>query len=55
MHAAPKPDYPVITPTELATYDAFLCGIPTRYGNMPAQWKVSEHMLFSLTLRRAGA
>jgi len=39
MHAAPKPDYPIITPTELAKYDGFLCGIPTRYGNYPAQWK----------------
>lgn len=39
MHAPAKPDVPVITPDILATYDAFLIGIPTRYGNFPAQWK----------------
>ena len=39
MHAPPKPDYPIITPDILATYDAFLFGIPTRFGNFPAQWK----------------
>ncbi|KAK7046386.1 benzoquinone reductase [Favolaschia claudopus] len=39
MYAAPKPAYPIITPDELATYDAFLMGIPTRFGNFPAQWK----------------
>jgi NAD(P)H dehydrogenase (quinone) len=39
MHAPAKPDYPIITPEILATYDAFLLGIPTRYGNAPAQWK----------------
>ncbi|KAF9041537.1 NADH-quinone oxidoreductase [Panaeolus papilionaceus] len=39
MYAPAKPDYPIITPDILATYDAFLLGIPTRYGNMPAQWK----------------
>lgn len=26
-------------PSELEEYDAFLIGIPTRYGNFPAQWK----------------
>lgn len=30
---------PFITPEELEKYDAFLFGIPTRYGNFPAQWK----------------
>ena len=30
---------PLITPDELEKYDAFLLGIPTRYGNFPAQWK----------------
>ena len=30
---------PFITPDILKTYDAFLLGIPTRYGNFPAQWK----------------
>jgi NAD(P)H dehydrogenase (quinone) len=39
MHAPPKSDYPVATPDILETYDAFLLGIPTRYGNFPAQWK----------------
>jgi len=39
MHAPDKKDVKVITPEILATYDAFLVGIPTRYGNFPAQWK----------------
>jgi NAD(P)H dehydrogenase (quinone) len=39
MHAPPKSDIPKITPDILKTYDAFLLGIPTRYGNFPAQWK----------------
>ncbi|KAJ7723503.1 NADH-quinone oxidoreductase [Mycena maculata] len=39
MHAPPKPALPVISPDELATYDAFLMGVPTRFGNYPAQWK----------------
>ena len=40
MHA-PGQDksIPFITPEKLASYDAFLFGIPTRYGNFPAQWK----------------
>lgn len=40
MHA-PGQDksIPFITPEELSHYDAFICGIPTRYGNFPAQWK----------------
>lgn len=42
MHAPPKPDYPIITPEQLADYDAFVFGIPTRYGNFPAQWKVRK-------------
>ena len=43
MHAPPKDtSIPEITdPSILAQYDAFLMGIPTRYGNFPAQWKVS--------------
>jgi NAD(P)H dehydrogenase (quinone) len=40
MHAPPKGDYPIATPDVLTEYNAFLFGIPTRYGNMPAQWKV---------------
>lgn len=41
MHAPPKPtDIPVLTdPSVLEQYDAFLFGIPTRYGNYPAQFK----------------
>jgi len=39
MYAPAKPDYPIITPAILASYDAFVFGVPTRYGNMPAQWK----------------
>lgn len=39
MHAPPKGDYPVITTEKLAEYDAFIFGIPTRYGNFPGQWK----------------
>lgn len=31
---------PFITPDKLAEYDGFLFGIPTRYGNFPAQWRV---------------
>ena len=30
---------PFITAEKLKEYDAFLMGIPTRYGNFPAQWK----------------
>ena len=40
MHAPPKPDVPVLSdPSVLEGYDAFLFGIPTRYGNFPGQWK----------------
>ncbi|KAI5122437.1 hypothetical protein M0805_008750 [Coniferiporia weirii] len=39
MHAPPKPGYPIFEPKELKNYDAFLFGIPTRYGNFPGQWK----------------
>lgn len=39
MHAPAKPDIPTITPDKLEEYDAFIFGIPTRYGNFPAQWK----------------
>jgi len=40
MHAPPKPtDIPTIDAATLEKYDAFLFGIPTRFGNFPAQWK----------------
>ncbi|PVH99214.1 benzoquinone reductase [Periconia macrospinosa] len=41
MYAPPKPtDVPTLSdPSVLKDYDAFLFGIPTRYGNFPAQWK----------------
>lgn len=41
MYAPPKAaDVPVLDdPAKLAEYDAFLLGIPTRFGNFPAQWK----------------
>ncbi|RGP72769.1 minor allergen alt a 7 [Fusarium sporotrichioides] len=41
MHAPPKAtDVPTLNdPSVLESYDAFLLGIPTRYGNFPAQWK----------------
>jgi multimeric flavodoxin WrbA len=45
MHAPPKPDYPVLAPNDLAHFDGFLCGIPTRYGNFPAQWKVRIYFI----------
>ncbi|KAJ6517380.1 flavoprotein-like protein [Mycena vitilis] len=39
MGAPPKPAFPVITPDDLAKYDAFIMGVPTRFGNYPGQWK----------------
>ncbi|KAH6619297.1 minor allergen Alt a 7 [Chaetomium sp. MPI-SDFR-AT-0129] len=41
MYAPAKPaNIPVLEdPSVLEKYDAFLFGIPTRYGNFPAQWK----------------
>lgn len=39
LYAAPKADDPIATPETLTQYDAFLFGIPTRFGNFPAQWK----------------
>jgi multimeric flavodoxin WrbA len=39
MHAPPKKDYPIATNETLTSHDAFLFGIPTRYGTYPAQWK----------------
>lgn len=44
MRASPKSnDIPVLdNPQTLAAYDGFLVGIPTRYGNLPTQWKVTK-------------
>ncbi|KAI3405955.1 hypothetical protein KGF56_001174 [Candida oxycetoniae] len=39
LHAPQKPNYPIATPETLTKYDAFLFGIPTRFGNYPAQFK----------------
>ncbi|KAJ3479045.1 hypothetical protein NLI96_g9337 [Meripilus lineatus] len=39
MHAPKKPDYPILPVNDLANFDAFVMGIPTRYGNFPTQWK----------------
>lgn len=41
MHAPPKPtDVAVLNdPTDLEAFDGVLFGIPTRYGNFPAQFK----------------
>jgi NAD(P)H dehydrogenase (quinone) len=40
MHAPPKADVPVLSdPEQLEGFDGILFGIPTRYGNFPAQWK----------------
>ncbi|CAL9729981.1 hypothetical protein MOUN0_I03708 [Monosporozyma unispora] len=39
LQAPPKAkDIPVVDKDVLKNYDAFLFGIPTRYGNVPAQW-----------------
>jgi NAD(P)H dehydrogenase (quinone) len=39
MYAPAKASYPIAEPSTLLEYDAVLFGIPTRYGNFPAQWK----------------
>lgn len=49
MHAPPKSDYPIATNETLTEHDAFLFGIPTRYGNMPAQFKVRDPWPESIT------
>lgn len=35
---ARRKDIPIATKETLENYDAFLFGIPTRFGNVPAQW-----------------
>jgi len=39
MHAPAKAKLPIFTVDDTAHYDAFIFGIPTRFGSMPAQWK----------------
>lgn len=39
MHAPPKSNYPIATPDVLVEADGVLFGVPTRFGNMPAQMK----------------
>ena len=42
LEQAPPKDSAIKTlsgPADLEPYDGFLFGIPTRYGNFPAQWK----------------
>ncbi|KAI9139455.1 NAD(P)H:quinone oxidoreductase, type IV [Paraphysoderma sedebokerense] len=39
MGAPAPPDVPVITAAELANADGVIFGVPTRFGNMPAQLK----------------
>lgn len=39
MHAPTKPNYPILASADLPQFDAYSFGIPTRYGNLPAQWK----------------
>ncbi|KAI0305216.1 flavoprotein-like protein [Multifurca ochricompacta] len=39
MYAPPKPSYEILPPNRLAEFDGVLYGIPTRFGNFPAQWK----------------
>jgi NAD(P)H dehydrogenase (quinone) len=46
MHAPAKSDHPIATAQTLVDHDAFLFGVPTRYGNMPTQFKViSIHLV----------
>lgn len=39
LGAPPKPDFPIADLETLREYDAFLFGVPTRYGTFPAQFK----------------
>lgn len=36
---ANKPSYETLAPADLTNFDAYLFGIPTRYGNQVAQWR----------------
>ncbi|KAK9463081.1 NADH-quinone oxidoreductase [Lipomyces oligophaga] len=39
LHAPEKSSYPIATNDTLTEYDAFMFGIPTRFGTFPSQWK----------------
>lgn len=39
LHAPERPKYPIATLDALTNYDGVIFGIPTRFGNMPAQLK----------------
>lgn len=39
MHAPPKADDPVVTTAQLLEFDAFVFGVPTRFGTAAAQMK----------------
>jgi len=39
LGAPAKPSYEIFQPQDLTQYDAFLFGVPTRFGSFPAQWK----------------
>ncbi|KAH8804430.1 flavoprotein-like protein [Xylogone sp. PMI_703] len=39
MGAPPKPQDPIIEPSELAKYDRFVMGVPTRLRSQPSQWR----------------
>ena len=54
LHAPPQnQDIPLIEPDLLTQYDGFLCGVPTRYGNYPAQWKTFIDQTGHLWLKNA--
>lgn len=46
MYAPPKPDYPVVKPTDLLKHDGILFGVATRYAGWPAQLKVWGFLVF---------
>ncbi|RMZ81036.1 hypothetical protein DV738_g2461, partial [Chaetothyriales sp. CBS 135597] len=54
LHAPPQDSsIPFATPETLTKYDAFLFGIPTRYGNYSAQWKTFIDQLGQLWFKGA--
>ncbi|RMD44878.1 hypothetical protein DV735_g375, partial [Chaetothyriales sp. CBS 134920] len=54
LHAPPQDtSVPFATPETLTQYDAFLFGIPTRYGNYSAQWKTFIDQLGQLWFKGA--